>query len=205
MLTQLHVLWGVSSMEHSLFSRLQWAFNGHSFNVVADVTGQQIGQHHGRQKVDRVPWLSIDLLCTARNVFVGRLLVWVVLLFYDHAKPARQEETLRMVLSAGETRRKSKNIWPDLPEVELEAVIKVCWLTLPLTAADLSRPLHRGPVDRNLTEEQAQAFRPRLQPPGGQVEGDCQGLARQDWRQHYWFCQNTHAHTNRRIWQKTRK
>lgn len=90
-------------MEHSLFPRPQRAFNGHSFNVVGDVTGEQIGQHHGRQEVDGVAWLSIDLLCATRKVPVGRLLVWIILLFYDHTKPTKCRGTEGMVSDSGET------------------------------------------------------------------------------------------------------
>lgn len=36
-------------------------------------------------------WLSVDLLGTAGNP-LGRLLLWVVLLLYDYAKPARCRE-----------------------------------------------------------------------------------------------------------------
>lgn len=71
------------------------------------------------------------------------------------------------------------------PEVALVVVVEVRRLTLPLAAADLTRPLHAGPVDGNLAEEQAQAFGPGLQPPGRQVEGHRHGLARQDGRQHH--------------------
>ena len=81
--------------------------------------------------------------------------------------------------------------WLYLPEVALEGVIKVCWLTLSLTAADLTRPLHTGPVDGSLTEEHAQALRTSLQPPRCQVQWDRQGLARKDRRQHHGLCRYT--------------
>lgn len=77
-------------MKHSFFPRLKWTFNGGSFNVVVDVTWQQVGQHHCGQQVDGVAWLSIDLLWTARDCF-SRLLVWVVLLFNNYTKPAKTE------------------------------------------------------------------------------------------------------------------
>lgn len=57
----------------------------------------------------------------------------------------------------------------DLPKTGLQ----VRGQTLPPTAAELSRALHVGPVDGNLAEEQAKTFRPSLQPPRGEVEGDC--------------------------------
>lgn len=41
-------------------------------------------------------WLSVDLLGTARNP-LGRLLLWVVLLLYDHTKPAKSREIMGLV------------------------------------------------------------------------------------------------------------
>lgn len=92
-LTKLHVLRGVSSMKHCLFPWFQRSFDGCSFDVVVEVTGQKVGKHHGGKQVDCVTWLSVDLLGTARNP-LGRLLLWVVLLLYDHAKPAKNREIM---------------------------------------------------------------------------------------------------------------
>ena len=74
-----------------------------------------------------------------------------------------------------------------LPEAAFEVVLKVCRMAFSLAAVDFSGPLHTGPVDGHLTEEEAQAFGPGLQPPGGQVQGHCQGLAWKDGGQHYRF------------------
>lgn len=173
-------------MKHGLFARLQGASDGRSFDEVVEVTGQQVGQHHRGQQVDGVAGLSIDLLGAARNR-LGGLLIWVVLLFDDHTEPARDKEMSGLVPDMTKQHKSSVRL-TCLPEAALEAVVKVCRLTLPLAAADVSGPLHTGPVDGNLTEEQAQVFGPSLQPPGRQVEWDRQGLVRKDRRQHHWFC-----------------
>lgn len=62
----------------------------HSFDVVVQLTGQQVDQNHCRQEVNGVAWLAIDLLCTARHLPLGRQLVWVVLLFDDHTEPLKE-------------------------------------------------------------------------------------------------------------------
>lgn len=150
-------------MKNSLFARLQSPFNGCSFDIVVEVTGQKVGQHHGGQQVDGVAWLTVYLLATPSIPF-GGLLLWVVFLLYHHRKPAGCRE------AAADDKRHTTyhdNV-SGLPEAGLE----VCRLTLPLTAAELSRALHVGPVDGNLAEEQPKTFRPSLQPPRGEVEGD---------------------------------
>lgn len=76
-------------MKHSLFPRLQGAFDGCPFDIEVEVTGQQVGQYHGGQQVDSVAWLSVNLLSTARNS-LGRLLLWVVLFLDDHTEPERE-------------------------------------------------------------------------------------------------------------------
>ena len=76
-------------MKDSLFPRLQGAFDRRSLDVVVEVAGQQVGHYHGGQQVDGVARLTVDLL-GATGHHLGRLLVWVVLLFDHHTKPEMQ-------------------------------------------------------------------------------------------------------------------
>lgn len=71
-------------------------------------------------------WLSVDLLGTARNP-LGRLLLWVVLLLYDHTKPAKSREMMGLVQYVEKTKTQSLNDdeLSTLPKIVLE-VVKVC-------------------------------------------------------------------------------
>lgn len=172
-------MWRVCCMQHCLFAWFHGSLDWGPFDVVVKVTGKKVGQHQGGQQIDGVTWLAVDLLCTSCHSF-GRLLIGVVLFFNDNTKPKKSTKVFKTLGSF------FFDIFPVslfLPEVVLELFIKVCWLALSLTAADLTRPLHRGPMDGHFTEEQPQAFRSRLKPPRGQMERDGQGLSRQDGRQ----------------------
>lgn len=86
--TQLYVLGRVSRVKHRLISRLQKAFDVGPFDIEVEVTGQQVGQHHGGQQVDGVTRLPVDILSAAGNLRLCRLLIWKVLLLDDHTESA---------------------------------------------------------------------------------------------------------------------
>ena len=86
-------------MQHRLLAGLQRAPDGAALDVVVEVAGQQVGQHHGGHEVDGVARLAVDLLGAAhagargrRRGPLGGLLLGVVLLLDHHAEPGEGEQ-----------------------------------------------------------------------------------------------------------------
>lgn len=91
-LTQLHVLRGVSAVQHGLLAGLQGALDGGALDVVVEVAGQQVGHHDCGQQVDGVTRQPVDLLAGVTEPLGGLLLLWVVLLLDHHAEPAGRRQ-----------------------------------------------------------------------------------------------------------------